>query len=322
MRVAIAIALLLSAALTAAALALAASAFAAEDAEPPEPTASEPEPTAEEKPTWEEWVSLNAYDPIRRCWVPIPDGVEPGPETGYVWNLGRWELVKIVQREGHGWGYYDHRGEWHGRDEDRAVYRVVVWKPRHYEDTLPRKSFEERELAKEIELEPADRERLDDLMERRVIPEMLLDDAPGTDFQDEAVVDYDPDEGTLRLSGRAELVAKIATLITDESTYRATTTKQPHGNVVEIISLVDLRWLEREPEAALDIADLNLAGLERLIRVRSDDHRRLHKALWFNETYGTVTVIDQPETIDAIREYLAAMPYGPKPERMTSTPSR
>jgi len=321
-RVAIAIVLLLAAAVTTVALAPAASAPAAEDAEPTKATTSQPEPTAEQKPTWEDWINSNAYDPIRRCWVPIPDGVEPGPETGYVWNLGRWELVKIVQREGHGWGYYDHRGEWHGRDEERTVYRVVVWKPRHYEATLPRKSFEETRLSKEIELEPADRERLDDLIDRHVILEMLLDDAPGTDLRGEAVVSYALNEGTVSLSGRTELVARIATLITDDATYRATMTEQPHGNVVEIISLVDLRWLDREPEAALDVAELNFAGLERLVRARSDEYRRLHKALWLNETYGTVTVIDHPDTIQKIREYLAAMPYGPKPDRMTGVPPR
>jgi hypothetical protein len=314
-RVAIAIALLLASAVTTASL-------AAEDAEPAEPTAGKTEPTTEQKPTWTDWISSHAYDPIRRCWVPIPEGVEPGPETGYIWNLGRWELVKLVQREGRGWGYYDHRGKWHGRDEDRTTYRVVIWKPSHYEETLPRKSFEERALAKQIKLEPADAERLNQLFERRVIAEMLLDDASDTALRGEAAVSHDVQDGVVSLSGRAELVARIATLITDDATYRAVTTEQPHGNVVEIISLVDLAWLDREPEAALDVAELTLAGLERLVQARSDQYRRLHKALWFNATYGTVTIIDHPDTIPKIREYLDAMPYGPKPERMTSAPGR
>ena len=65
MRVAVAVLLLPAVTMTLAA-------FAAEDE-----ASAEPEPAAEKKPTWQEWLNANAYDPIRRCWVPIPEGVEP-----------------------------------------------------------------------------------------------------------------------------------------------------------------------------------------------------------------------------------------------------
>jgi hypothetical protein len=310
------------------AIAVALPASAGEEAEPSKPTDDKPEApagteAAEKKaPSWDEWIKANAYDPIRRTWVPIPEGVVPGPETGYIWNLGRWELVKIVHREGYGWGYFDHRGHWHGQTEDRTVYRTVLWKRRDYLNTIPRKTFEEAHVVKAIALEPAGRERIKDLLERKVVAQLLLHDTAAQDdsrdvVRDEPVVSYDWSEGVVSMSGRAELVAKLVTLFTDEATYTALISEQPHGNVVEIISLVDYAWVERDPEPALNIADLNFAGLKRLLDVRSDEYRRLNKALWFNDTTGTATVIDQPETIRKVREYLAVMPYGPKRERMT-----
>jgi hypothetical protein len=303
------------------------SSLAAEDPAPAQAaeteTASSPAAPAV---TWQEWIAAHAFDPIRRVWVPIPEGVEPGPKTGYIWNLGRWELVKIIQREGYGWGYFDHRGQWHGQVEDRTVYRTVIWTRSQYDDTIPRKSFEQKVLVKSIHLDQAARERLDDLLARNVIQDIMLADASdggdattdGSDSRDDALFSYDPDKGVVNISGRAELVAKLATLLTDESTYTAYTTPQPNGNAVEIVSLVDLQWLERAPEPALNIADLNFSGLRRLVGAAGNDYRRLSKALWFNDQYGTVTVIDQPDTIAKIRTYLDPMPYAPKPDRITT----
>ena len=292
-------------------------ALAGEQALPTQPAEGPSEASPKKKPmTWEEWISTHAYDPIVRRWVPIPEGVEPGPKSGYIWNLGRWEIVKIVHRKGHGWGYFDHRGRWHGRDERRTVFRKVLWRRSHYRHTIPRKSFEEPYLVRAIKLEPTERERLEDLLQRNLIQELML----GDPSEAESVVSFEQRKSRVSISGRAELVAKLATLITDESTYKAYTTAKSHGNIVEVISIVDLGWLDRDPERALNIADLNFAGLLRLVRARSDEHRRLGKALWFNELYGTITIIDQPDTIRKIRQYLAVMPYAPKPTRMTITP--
>jgi hypothetical protein len=276
-------------------------------------------------PTWADWITKNAYDPVRRVWVPIPEGVVPGPDTGYIWNLGRWQLVTLVQREGYGWGYYDHRGRWHGQEQDTAVYREVIWRRRHYEDTLPRKSLEEAVMVKSIHLDSAQRLRLDDLLARNIIQDIMLADAARDRDgekqlgQDDGVLSYERRQGVVNLAGRAELVAKLATLITDESTYKAYTSAQQAGNVVEVISMVDLKWLEREPEPALNIADLNFDGASRLVQPRKDDYRRARKAIWFNEDFGTATVIDTPESIGKLRTFLADMPYAPKPDRITTS---
>jgi len=286
-------------------------ALAGEEAQPEESAAEPAAAAAEDTPSaWEEWINTHAYDSIRRCWVPIPEGVEPGPKSGYIWNLGRWELIKIVHRPGYGWGYFDHRGRWHGQDERRPVFRNTLWRRRDYLNTLPKNTFEQPVLVKTLALSRLDCRRLEDLLQRNLIQELTLDD-------EDAVVLYERQKSTVSLSGRAELVAKLVTLITDESTYKAVTCEQPHGNAVEIISVVDARWLERDPESALNIADLNFAGLQRLVGARTAEHRRFRKALWFNETLGTVTVVDQPDTIQKVHEYLAVMPYAPKPDRMT-----
>jgi len=290
-------------------LALALPALAGEEPQP-----QPPPPTTAEKPTpWEQWITTHAYDPIRRRWVPIPDGVEPGPKTGYIWNLGRWELVKIVHRPHYGWGYFDHRGRWHGQDERRAIYRTILWKRRHYLDTIPKKTFEQPHRATALKLDRPEARRLEDLLQRNLIQELLIDDTG----EQQAVVSYRRRTHTVSLSGSAELVAKLATLITDESTYKAYTTAQSHGNIVEIVTIVDLGWLERHPEPALNIADLNFDGLIRLVGAHKADHRRLRKALWLNDLFGTVTIVDQPDTIRKVRDYLAIMPYAPKPDRMT-----
>jgi len=282
------------------------------------------EPPEQPPPTWAEWVTKNAFDPVRRVWVPIPEGVVPGPDTGYIWNLGRWQLVTLVNRPGYGWGYYDYRGRWHGQEQETTVYRDVIWRRRNYRDTLPRKSLEEAVMVKSLRLDDAQRARLEDLLARNIIQELLLADAARDRDgekqigQDEGVLSYERRQGVVNLSGRAELVAKLATLITDESTYRACTAAQPTGNVVEVISLVDLKWLERDPEPALNIADLNFDGVSRLVRPRRDEYRRAHKAIWFNDAFGTATVIDDADTIRKLRAFLADMPYAPKPDRITS----
>ncbi len=308
-------------------LGLALPAVAGQDTEPAEPaetnteTPAEPaaEPARQEAPSaWEQWVNTRAYDPVIRRWVPIPEGVTPGPKSGYIWNLGRWEVVKIIHRRDYGWGYFDHRGRWHGQDERRPVYREVLWKRRDYLDTVPKDTFDQPYLVRTLKLDPLERGRLEDLLERNLLQELMLDD-PG---EQEAVVSYERRRSKASISGRAELVAKLATLITDESTYKAVTTGQPHGNVVAIISLVDLRWLDNDPEPALNIADLNFSGLLRLVRAGDDEHRRHHRALWFNDTFGTVTIIDQPDTIRKVREFLGVMPYAAKPTRMTTTAPR
>ncbi|MBN1917187.1 MAG: hypothetical protein JW889_04695 [Verrucomicrobia bacterium] len=324
---------LLIAALTA--LAIAPTAWAGETTAPAaddQPKAQAQDHPDQGPPAWAEWIAKNAYDPIRRIWVPIPEGIVPGPDTGYIWNLGRWQLVTLIQRPGYGWGYYDHRGRWHGQVvDDGAVYREVIWRRRHYSDTLPRKSLEEAVLVKSIQLDSAQRARLEDLLARNIIQDLMLADAArdrnGDDKQigqqdeaspDEGVLSYERRQGVVNVSGRAELVAKLATLITDESTYRAYASAQQPGNVVEVISLVDLKWLERAPEPALNIADLNFAGVTRFVQPRRDDYRRARKAIWFNDAFGTATVIDHPDTIAKLHAYLADMPYAPKPDRITS----
>ena len=293
-------------------------AVAAEDAEPAEKEAEAP---AETKPTaWEQWIRTQAYDPIVRRWVPIPEGVTPGPKSGYIWNMGRWEVVKIVHRRDYGWGYYDQRGRWHGQDERRPVYRDILWKRRNYLDTIPRDTFEEPYIARTLKLDPLQCRRLEALLDTNRLQEIMLEEADDDEVEgNEAVVSYEKRKRAVSLSGRASLVAKLATLITDESSYKAYTTEQARGNVVEVLSIVELRWLENEPEPAFNIADLNFDGLLRLVGAGTDEHRRGAKAIWFNDEYGTVTLIDEPDTIRKAREYLAVMPYAPKPDRMTNT---
>jgi hypothetical protein len=282
------------------------------ESETPAQTPAETKPSA-----WEQWISTHAYDPILRRWVAIPEGVTPGPKSGYIWNLGRWELVKIVYRRDFGWGYYDERGHWHGQDERRPIYRDILWKQRDYLDTVPRDSFEEPTIARTIDLDALHSTYLQQLLDTNRLQEIMLDEI-GTDEQSGAVVSYEPRKRAVSLSGRESLVAKLATLITDESTYKAYTTEQAAGNVVEVLSIVELRWLEAESEPALNVADLNFSGLLRLLGAGSDEYRRRAKAVWFNEDLGTVTLIDAPDTVRKVREYLAAMPYAPKPDRMTT----
>lgn len=255
-------------------------------------------------------------------WLPFPLGHIHGPSCGHVFQYGRWVAYEpvpypmFVPVPVTGQYYYD--GGWYAEPPpyveeaeviippEPEVEEIAEPEPEVAPEGVPiaRKSELQRVLVtRNYDLDWWQSNRVQDLISKGVIESLL---AGGEGGQKSRIV-FDKMKQRLTITAPPDDVMKVRTIIDDDLTYRLFTREEMGDLVADVVPLVDLRFFESDPNAALRTATDNYAAADDVLR--SSEKAPLGREWWFNDRLGTVTVKDSAENLDQVYNFMESRPY-------------
>ncbi len=246
-------------------------------------------------------------------WLPFPPGYIHGPGSGYAFRYGRWvadSYPVFVPVPVYADYYYD--GGWH---EEAPLYmEAEIVAPEElepvseYVSVLTKAERGEPEIiTRGYDLDWWQAKRVEDLISKQIIESILT----GGEAGENARVVFDKRKQRLVITATSDDIMRIHTIVDDDRTYKRFTQQDFGGLAVDAIPLVDLRFVESDPSAALRVAADNYSGADEILR--SSEVSPARREWWFNHQLGTMTVFDSAQNLDTVYELLETRPYF-KPE--------
>jgi len=186
----------------------------------------------------------------------------------------------------------------------------IVWRREDYKDFVTRGMYRPVFIRRELALSKEEFWRAERLLHSGIVRTLLLKNCvvAGTLFSVEKL------SRRVLIAGDAEFVVSLRTMIEDSTAFLLAAPEDRSGNALAVVSLVDPLFLEANPTLAFDIAEDSYEGVKRILKPQTEDYRRAGKRLRFCEELGTVAILDRPEKIGQVKEYLGLRPYAPRPE--------
>lgn len=193
---------------------------------------------------------------------------------------------------------------------ERKVGGGIVWRRQDYKDFVTKAMHKPAFIRRELELSREELLRAEKLLQSGVVRDLLIENSQnaGTLFSVEKYSRH------ALIAGDAEFVVCLQTMLEDRMTFLLATSGELSGNVLTVLSLVDPPFLEAKPTLASEIAEDSYEGVRRILKPESEDYRRAGKRLRFYEDLATITILDRPDRIEQVRQYLALRPYAPRPK--------
>ena len=144
-----------------------------------------------------------------------------------------------------------------------------------------------------------------------IIQNILASVAPDEENREENSYEYQTDEGLLIVTAPEELVLKIQTIVQDEATFDAF--NNGSGELaVDVISVVSPVFLEKDYNEAVRLGGMNSEEISKFLASLDRNYRYSDKKCWYNESIGTITVVDDEENLYRAWDYMNKFPYIPK----------
>lgn len=170
--------------------------------------------------------------------------------------------------------------------------------------SIARKSELQRVLVtRNYDLDWWQSNRVQDLISKGIIESLLA----GGEGGEKSRIVFDKMKQRLTITAPPDDVMKVRTIIDDDLTYRLFTREEMGDLVADVVPLVDLRFFESDPNAALRTATDNYAAADDVLR--SSEKAPLGREWWFNDRLGTVTVKDSAENLDQVYNFMESRPY-------------
>jgi len=145
--------------------------------------------------------------------------------------------------------------------------------------------------------------RVEDLISKQIIESILA----GGEAGDESRIVFDKKKQRLIITATPDDIMRIRTIVDDDRAYKLITKENLGGLAVDAVPLVDLRFVENDPGAALRIAADNYSAGDEILR--SSEVSPSGREWWFNDRIGTMTVKDSVQNLDTLYEFLETSPY-------------
>lgn len=242
-------------------------------------------------------------------WYNCPVARGHYPRYFYYHSNNRWRRVDraVVSRE---WPQGDYFSSSHVfvvdggrelRDPSDSAERHVV------DGFVARGGVEEKYIVKTIELSGAERERVEALLEKEIIQNVLA----AVDPENENRYEFDRRERTLMLTAPEEVVLRVQTMVQDRRTFEAVR-GGVKGLAVDVISVVSPAFLEEDRHGADRLGESNYEEIEDYLRDLDNSYYANGKKCWYNEEIGTMTIIDEEENIYRAWDHMNGLPYIPE----------
>ena len=247
---------------------------------------------------------------------------------GPYWYNGRWHPYRDGCRRVlyHGYWidtrdrYYVLRLEppWAKRAYDLTLYEMPYYEESKYEyavddeydedDFIRKSEIRDAVLVKELALSAAERRRVDTLIARGIIRDILEEANRRREFDYE----FDKRKSRLTLTAPSERIAVIETMVRDRRTFEAVTKPDRYGNTAAVLPLVSPLYLEQDFQDAVRLATENLSVLRRMLQDRDRRYTYHGKACWLNAEYGTATVVDDKDNVERVAALMELRPFVPR----------
>jgi len=104
--------------------------------------------------------------------------------------------------------------------------------------------------------------RVEDLISKQIIESILA----GGEAGDESRIVFDKKKQRLIITATPDDIMRIRTIVDDDRAYKLITKENLGGLAVDAVPLVDLRFVENDPGAALRIAADNYSAGDEILR--------------------------------------------------------
>ncbi len=204
---------------------------------------------------------------------------------------------------------YYYGGGWHTEAPPfyEEVEEIVVAPggeaPSEYLSVLTKAERELEIITRGYDLDWWQAKRVADLISKQIIESILT----GGEAGENARIVFDKRKQRLIITATPDDIMRIHTIVDHDRTYKLFTQQDFGGLVVDAIPLVDLRFVESDPSAALRVAADNYSGADEMLR--SSEVSPARREWWFNDQLGTMTVFDSAQNLDTVYEVLETRPY-------------
>ncbi len=191
---------------------------------------------------------------------------------------------------------------------ERRIVGGVSWRRQDYRDYFTKGMRKPAFITRRVELAGPELKHAEKLLRSSIVRKIFLESSRPSD----CVFSIERLSGCVQLTGPAEIVAGLQTMIQDNMTFLFATRERPSDKTLAVLTVVDPDFLRTEPDVAAGIAEDNYEGIKRILNWQDNDYRRSGKRAWLNRPLGTVTILDRRENVEKVREYLAIRPYAPR----------
>ena len=172
---------------------------------------------------------------------------------------------------------------------------------------IVRGAVEEQVIEATLELSGAERERVEALLEKEIIQNVLA----AVDPENENRYEFDRRKRTLMLTAPEEVVLRLQTMVQDRRTFEAVRAGVK-GLAVDVISVVSPAFLEKDRHGAIRLGESNYEEIEDYLKDLDNSYHAKGKKCWYNKEIGTITIIDEEENIYRGWDHMNGLPYIPE----------
>ena len=151
------------------------------------------------------------------------------------------------------------------------------------------------------------RRKINFILKHNIAEEIFAESA--SDFKES--FNYDRKAGKLIITALPESLARILTILYDYDSYKSYISSRDSGTrwKADVVSLADLALAGTDRASANKIAKENFGNIKKLLNVSDWRYRSSGKRCLYNSSYYTVTIMDNPEKIEEVKEFMLYRSY-------------